>query len=165
MRDRRYNADPELEGNLRSQKTFNRNISRAGATSSGQLLSNLGAGSAGRMRADATTRAKESNMNRQYEGEQAQMDYRLGDQRAGVNWQTDMANEQNRAAKDSMMGAGLSGVGQAGQMWSLMQSQKERDSGLTGIFKEGMPSLQFAPEFQKLLDNYLDKSIRNKGEN
>jgi len=161
MRDRRFNIDPILEQNKTSQAIYNRNL-RGTATSSGQMLSNLGAGSAGRMRADAAAYTQKSNIDNQYLGEQAQMDYRLGDQRANVNWQTDMATEQNRAARDSMFGAGLGQLGQAGQLWSQQQAKRERDSQLASIIPEGMGSVLFSENFTNMLKTYMDWDQKQK---
>ena len=163
MSDRKFNIDPILEGNLRAQKTYNRNISRAGATSSGQLLSNMGAGLAGRMRADTAAYTTKSNIEQgEYAKDLAMTKLGVGSQMADVNWRTTEANEQNRAARDSMMGFGLGQIGQAGQMWSQQQAKRERDSQLASIIPEGMGSVLFSENFTNMLKTYMDWGQKQK---
>ena len=153
------NIDPILEGNLRAQKTYNRNIAQTGATSSGQLFSNFGAGSAGRMRADASAYTMKSNIEQgEYAKDLAMTKLGVGEQMASANWQTDMANLQNIAAQQGMVGTGLGQVGQAGQMWSLTQGQKERDALLANAYGEGFSATKFAPHILKFLDYYKQGS-------
>ena len=159
MSDRKFNIDPILEGNLRSQKTYNRNIQQGGATSSGQMFSNYGAGLAGRMRADANAYTQKSNVENQYLADLAKTKLGVGEQMAGARYRTDTDNLQNKASGETMVGTGLSQIGQASQMWNLMQNQKKRDSGLGGILEEGLSVSKYMPELQKVIDRFKKKRI------
>ena len=152
MEDRRFNADPMLESNKLTQSTFNRNITRGGASSSGQLFSNLGAGSVSRQRADAGALAQKSNVDNQYLADEAKFKFGVGAQRADVDFKTDVFNQEAEAARLGMQGAGYSGISQWAQNQQAMQTQRKRDAGMAGILEETLgPIAQFIPQFMQVL--------------
>lgn len=157
MKDRRYDAGPQYEANRRAQAAYNRNITKSGAISSGELRSNQAAGLAARMRADFGVGAHKSNIENQYLAEQAQMDYGLGNQMAGVNWQVDLAEEQNRAARGTMLGAGLTGISDFTQMNKLMANQKRTSELFATMLPEGMPAMEWMPKFMEWLNTIKGK--------
>lgn len=115
MRNRRFNVNPILERNLSSQRTYNRNIART-ASSRGELLSNMGAGYAGRLRADSTALAEKSNQDNQYLAQEAQMMAGLGSERAGVNRYVSESNAANRAATRGFGAAASENIGSVASM-------------------------------------------------
>lgn len=142
MRQRRYNIQPELEQNRLNQATYYRNL-REGAPSQSQFLGGLQAGAIGKSRADASTIARQQNINNQYLGEQAQFDAQLGAQRAQTRLGVDQMNAQNRAAQRGMIGTGLSQVSQFAQNKELMNNQMLRDAQRLGVLDDLVSNYEF----------------------
>lgn len=140
MKDRSYNVYPNLSANRASQAVANRNITNA-ANSAGALMGNLTAAQNARMAADAQVYAAEQNANNTYLGEYAQMLYNAGQNRQQMDWQTNEANEQNRAARMQHFGQAFSDLGEYAQTQALMRSQANADEQRLGIYKDLYGSL------------------------
>lgn len=152
MRNRRYNIDPRLEANRLSQATYNRNLSQAGASPS-QLYANMLSGVSGRQRADAAAYAEMQNMNNQYLGQQAEMDYNLGRDISGLKQYGYEANLRNRAAKRNYMSTGLTQLQQYTQVQELMKNQKLTDKQKLDLLKDIIPNFLYNPELGYELKN------------
>ena len=164
MADRQFNIDPILEGNRSSQNALNRSIRNTGNISSGQYLSNLQAGSAGRMRADSSAYAQKSNVENQYRGDEAGMLNQLGVAQTRGNmfgipyqYRTDESNFANQASKRNIFGQGLTDVQQAYQTNQLEGSMRGLDANklnlLRDIFQTN-PWMKSLPGFE----NYVNKN-------
>lgn len=145
MRNRRYNIEPELEANRLTQAAYNRNLSQAGASPS-QLYANMLAGVSGRQRADAAAYAQMQNINNQYLGQQAEMDYNLGRDVSGLKQYGYEANLRNRAAKRNYLSSGLTQLQQYAQMQKLMENQKLSDKEKINLLKDIIPNFLYNPE-------------------
>lgn len=135
MANRRFNIDPMLNANLTAQAVTNRNI-RNIANSRGEMMGNFGATQNYRMAGDASAWAQKNNMDNQYMAEQAQMDANLGGARANMDWMTQTANSQNKAATNSFLGQGFNDLGRFAQTQQLMGNQQMRDSQLAGLYPD-----------------------------
>ena len=152
MRNRRYNIDPQLEANRLTQAAYNRNLSQAGASPS-QLYANMLAGVSGRQRADAAAYAEMQNMNNQYLGQQAEMDYNLGRDVSGLKQYGYEANLRNRAAKRNYMSTGLTQLQQYAQVQELMKNQKISDKQKLNLLKDIIPNFFYNEELGYELKN------------
>lgn len=155
MRDRKFDIDPILQGNLASYKSGMGNLRNA-STSSGQYLSNLGTLSAGKQRADAAAYGQKSNVENQYLADQAKVDLSLGQSMGETDYRTALTNEQLRAARENMVGQGFSGLSQWAQMQQAMENEKSRDKDLAGVLADtlGPANEKFAPLVMQMLKNY-----------
>jgi len=152
MRNRRFNIDPLLNKNLVANAVANKNISNV-ARSRGELMSNLGAAQNYRMTGDMAAYAHKDNMDNQYMAEEAQMDYGVGRDISQMDWGTQIANEQNKAARNQFLGQGMVDFGQFAQVQQQMKNQKGRDQQLAGIWQDSYPFMsQFMPNVQSIVD-------------
>jgi len=152
MRNRRFNINPLLNQNLVANAVANKNISNV-ARSRGELMSNLGAAQNYRMAGDMSAYAQKNNMDNQYMAEEAQMNYGLGRDMSQMDWNTQIANEQNRAARNQFLGQGMIDFGQYAQVQQQMNNQKGRDQQLAGIWQDSYPFMsQFMPSVQSIVD-------------
>ena len=151
MRNRRFNIEPLLNSNLTAQAVSNRNIKSA-ANSRGELMSNLGAAQNYRMIGDASAWATKNNMDNQYLGEQAQMDYGLGQGRSQMDWMTQTANSQNKAVTNQFLGQGFQDLGEFGQTQQLMSNQRYRDAQLASLYPDMFSQIyKFQPFMQEII--------------
>lgn len=151
MANRRFNIDPMLNSNLNAQAVTNRNI-RNVANSRGEMMGNFGASQNYRMAGDSAAWAQKNNMDNQYRGEQAQMDAQLGSQRAAMDWNTQTANSQNKAATNSFLGQGFNDLGKFAQTQQLMGNQQKNSQDQMRIFQDTFGGIAgFMPEIQKML--------------
>lgn len=119
MNDRRFNIDPILAGNRNANAVYNRNVSNAAGGDRSRLMSNLLAGMTGRQGADAAAYSQKINMDNQYLGQQAEMDYNLGAMNAQALAMSDDINARNLAAKRNFGASAASGM----QRYALNQMQ------------------------------------------
>lgn len=119
MNDRRFNIDPILAGNRNANAVYNRNVSNAAGGDRSRLMSNLLAGMTGRQGADAAAYSQKINMDNQYLGQQAEMDYNLGAMNAQALAMRDDINARNLAAKRNFGASAASGM----QRYALNQMQ------------------------------------------
>lgn len=119
MNDRRFNIDPILAGNRNANAVYNRNVSNASGGDRSRLLSNLMGGLQARYGADANAYSQKNNMDNQYLGQQAEMDYNLGAMNAQALGMSDDINARNLAAKRNFGASAASGM----QRYALNQMQ------------------------------------------
>lgn len=119
MNDRRFNIDPILAGNRNANAVYNRNVSNASGGDRSRLLSNLMGGLQARYGADASAYSQKNNMDNQYLGQQAEMDYNLGAMNAQALAMSDDLNARNLAAKRNFGASAASGM----QRYALNQMQ------------------------------------------
>jgi hypothetical protein len=154
MANRRFNIDPLLTSNRTAQAVSNRNI-RSAANSRGELMSNLGASQNYRMAGDAAAWAQKNNMDNEYMAQQAQMDERLGSERARMDYMTQISNQQNKAATNSFLGQGFNDLGRFAQTQQLMSNQAKNSQDLARIYQDMFGGITgFMPELQKILSGY-----------
>ena len=155
LEDRRYNIRPELEANELAYQTAKRNV-RQVAPGVGNLLSNYGALSGGRMRADAQAYAKKQNMENQWRGQDAQILANMGAQEAATKLNVDDYNAQARAAKQQALSTGLDQLaGSAANMLSE-RNLKSNDAGLYSV----LDSYASAFDLGDLTNNQYQDIIR-----
>jgi hypothetical protein len=135
MANRRFNIDPLLTANRTANAVANRNV-RNVANSRGEMMGNFGANQNYRMGADAAAWAQKNNMDNQYMGEQAQMDYGLGNNRAQMDWNVQQGNAANKAATQQYMGQGFNDLGRFAQTQQLMNNQMKNSQQLAGIYQD-----------------------------
>lgn len=140
MRNRRFNIDPLLNQNRMAQAITNRNI-RNTARSRGEQLGNYGASQNYRMTGDAGSWATKINADNQYLAEQAQVDYGLGRDRSQMDWNVQLAEAQNKAARNQFMGQGMSDVSNLAQTRELMGNQADRDKQLLELYPDMFKSI------------------------
>lgn len=109
LKNRRYNERPELASNRRAYNVGRRDV-RTAANTRGELLGNYGGLTDRKMAADSNVLANKQNIDNQYQGEAAQMQFRLGEGEARTAWNASQYNRQAQAAQDAMLGKGLSQV-------------------------------------------------------
>ena len=119
MNDRRFNIDPILAANRNANAIYNRNVSNASGGDRSRLLSNLMGGLQARYGADASAYSQKNNMDNQYLGQQAEMDYNLGAMNAQALAMSDDLNARNLAAKRNFGASAASGM----QRYALNQMQ------------------------------------------
>ena len=82
------------------------------------------------------------------------MDANLGGQRAQMDWNTQIANQQNKAATNAFMGQGFNDLGKFAQTQQLMGNQSQNSQDLLRIFQDAFGGITgFMPELQKILSN------------
>lgn len=154
MRDRRFNINPLLNQNLVGQAVTNRNITNV-ARSSGALLGNLGAAQNYRMADDMSAWAQKNNMDNEYLAQEAQMNYGLGRDISQMAWETQISNQQARAARNQFMGQGLLDLGNFAQVQQRMGNERLRDEQLLKIYPDMFKSMiNFMPGMQDILNQY-----------
>ena len=135
MKDRKYNIDPMLEANRTSYSTANRNLATAARTR-GELLSGYGANAYGKSLADMQAWATKNNEENRYAGESASMYANLGQNRAQSRFAVDNYNARSRAAKENMLGTGITQVGQLAQNYMLNRNRTEADKMRMGALQQ-----------------------------
>jgi hypothetical protein len=138
MANRRYNIDAGLAGNEASYRTNAANMRNLGG-SRGQVMGNLTGAQNAKQFADMALYGQQSNMNNQYKGEQANMMYGLGRDTVATRMNTDEGNRMTDAAKNNMVGAGMSGLQQYLLTRRQMKGQAGRDKLLINAIKAYSP--------------------------
>ena len=124
MNDRRFNIDPILAANRNANAVYNRNVTNAAGGDRSRVLSNLLAGMNARQGADAAAYSQKINMDNQYRGQQAEMDFSLGQSQAQALAMRDDINARNLAAQRNFGAAAASGA----QRYALNQMQMNNQS-------------------------------------
>lgn len=138
MANRRYNIDAGLAGNEASYRTNAANMRNLGG-SRGQVMSNLTGAQNAKQFADMTLYGQQQNVNNQYKGEQANMMYGLGRDTTATRMSVDEGNRMTDAAKNNMIGAGMSGLQQYLLTRRQMKNQSGRDKLLINAIKAYSP--------------------------
>jgi len=142
MSNRRYNAEPEFESNRLNQATYQRNLNEA-APSQAQLLGGMQAGSIQKQRADAETIARQQNMNNQYQAEEAQMRFGVGQGIATTKAGVQDINARNQASARNMTATGLSQVSNFAQNKQITHNQIIRDAQRMGLLDDLISNYSF----------------------
>jgi hypothetical protein len=123
MANRRYNIDPILASNRAGNAIYNRNVMNSAGGNRALAISNMIAGLNARHMADAGAYSQQNNINNQYLGEQAQMDYSLGAGNAQALAISDDINARNTASRRNYLAAAASGAQQYGLNKLQMRNQ------------------------------------------
>jgi hypothetical protein len=162
MANRRFNIDPLLTANRTANAVVNRNVRNTG-NSRGEMMGNYGANQNYRMQADAAAWAQKNNMDNQYMGQQAEMDAQLGQQRAGMDWNTQMGNAGNKAATQQFMTQGFNDLGRFAQTQQLMNNQMKNSQYLGGIYQDVYGGLSnWTANINKILNSLPKTNINGK---
>lgn len=126
MKNRRYNATPQLQAADLAEATYARRL-REGAPTQSQYLGGLQAGTIGTQRAKGQILAQQNNVNNQYLAEQAQVDMSLGQADVGRQRYIEDANSRSRAAQRQHTAQAASQFGQFAQVKQQENGQMVRD--------------------------------------
>ena len=135
MQNRKYNIDPILEANRVAYSTANRNLASAARTR-GELLSGYGANAYGKSIADMQAWATKNNEENRYAGDMASMYANLGQQRASSQMYVSDYNARARAAKQNLIGTGITQVGQLAQNYALNRNRAQADKMRIGALQQ-----------------------------
>lgn len=129
LSDRQYNIRPQLEMNELAYQTGKRNI-RQMSPGVGGYLSNVGALSGTRMRADSQAWAQKQNMENQWRGQNASVLGQLGAQSAQTDMNVAQYNAQVDAAKQGAFSTSVDQLGSAAFQMASTRN-KQYNEGLT----------------------------------
>ena len=156
MRNRSYNISPILSANRAAQAVSNRNINNV-AGSAGAMMGNYIAAQNARSLADANAWATKQNADNAYLGEYAQLLNNAGQNRAAMDWQVQLANEQNKAARMQHFGQGFTDIGEFAQMQQLMRNEAGADAQRMGIYQDLYKTIiPFMTNSGSMAPNYAD---------
>ena len=144
MQNRKYNIDPMLEANRVAYSTANRNLASAARTR-GELLSGYGASSYGKSMADMQAWATKNNEENRYAGDMASMYANLGQQRASNQMYVSDYNARARAAKQNLIGTGITQAGQLAQNYALNRNRSQADEMRTKALQQMYSNYNFNP--------------------
>ena len=144
MQNRKYNIDPMLEANRVAYSTANRNLASAARTR-GELLSGYGASAYGKSMADMQAWATKNNEENRYSGDMASMYANLGQQRASNQMYVSDYNARSRAAKQNLIGTGITQVGQLAQNYALNRNRSQADEMRTKALQQMYSNYNFNP--------------------
>ena len=144
MQNRKYNIDPMLEANRVAYSTANRNLASASRTR-GELLSGYGASAYGKSMADMQAWATKNNEENRYAGDMASMYANLGQQRASNQMYVNDYNARARAAKQNLIGTGITQVGQLAQNYALNRNRSQADEMRTKALQHMYSNYNFNP--------------------
>lgn len=156
MKNRSYNISPILSANRAAQAVSNRNINNV-AGSAGAMMGNYIAAQNSRSLADANAWATKQNADNAYLGEYAQLLNNAGQNRAAMDWQVQLANEQNQAARMQHFGQGFTDIGEFAQMQQLMRNEAGADTQRMGIYQDLYKTIiPFMTNSGSMAPNYAD---------
>ena len=144
MQNRKYNIDPMLEANRVAYSTANRNLASAARTR-GELLSGYGASAYGKSMADMQAWATKNNEENRYAGDMASMYANLGQQRASNQMYVSDYNARARAAKQNLIGTGITQVGQLAQNYALNRNRSQADEMRIKALQQMYSNYNFNP--------------------
>ena len=144
MQNRKYNIDPMLEANRVAYSTANRNLASAARTR-GELLSGYGASAYGKSMADMQAWATKNNEENRYAGDTASIYANLGQQRASNQMYVSDYNARARAAKQNLIGTGITQVGQLAQNYALNRNRSKADEMRTKALQHMYSNYNFNP--------------------
>jgi hypothetical protein len=151
MHNRRFDINPLLEQNSIAQAIANRNLKESGATG-GRLGGGLAAYQNARMRGDAAAWSEKHNQDLGYMGQEAEMMNNFGQQRAGMDWETETAQAQNLASKRNFLGQAFGQASQLAQMYERNKMLKFRDAQLAGLYPDMYSQIyQYQPWMQQIV--------------
>ena len=158
LKNRTYDINPQLESNRVSQRMMERNLRNTGI-SQASLVGGYAGANIARQTADAQAQSVKQNAENSYKAETANMMYNAGQQKSNANWQTNQANLQSKAAKQNLVGTGLSQLSQYAQVSKAMKGQKNVDAFKASLLPSLMQHYQFDPTLLKKLQNGEDIDI------
>ena len=144
MQNRKYNIDPMLEANRIAYSTANHNLASAARTR-GELLSGYGASAYGKSMADMQAWATKNNEENRYAGDMASMYANLGQQRASNQMYVSDYNARARAAKQNLIGTGITQVGQLAQNYALNRNRSQADEMRIKALQQMYSNYNFNP--------------------
>jgi hypothetical protein len=139
MRNRTYNADPEIEAARNASRVARSNVRNAARTR-GELLGAYAPISAAETRAMSQAYANKQNIENQYATQTAGMEAQLGQQRAATEMQVSDMNARSRASRRNMLGTGLSQLSQYAQIGQQRKNLRQADALRAQAFREMFPN-------------------------